>query len=224
MIAVVGLSSVLIPIFLPDSALNPNNGIFSWGLFVSAVILFSIAAFLLEFERISINSKEIGFIAILGAVSAASRVPFAAIPSIQPCTYLIICSGYVFGPIAGFMVGAITSLISNLFLGMGPWTLYQVFAWGLAGFFAGFIKLDKKWKLCLCGFVGGYLFGFITNLWFWSAVIYPLNLKTLLAVQANSFWFDSFHAIGNVIFLWIFGIKTIRIFERYKGRFHVERI
>ena len=122
------------------------------------------------------------------------------------------------------MVGAITALISNLFLGMGPWTLYQIFAWGLAGFVAGLIKLNKTWKLCLYGFSYGYLFGLITNIWFWSAFIYPLNLRTLLAVQMNSFWFDTFHALGNVIFLWIFGLKTIKIFERYKKRFHVERL
>ncbi|MEA3254248.1 MAG: ECF transporter S component [Candidatus Altiarchaeota archaeon] len=222
--SILGLASFLIPIFLPDSSLNPNKGMFTWGLFVSAVMLFSIAAFLLEFERITMSSKEIGFIAILGAVSAVSRVPFAVIPSVQPCTYLIICTGYVFGPIAGFMVGAITALISNLFLGMGPWTLYQIFAWGLAGFAAGFIKLNKTWKLCLYGFIHGYLFGLITNIWFWSAFIYPLNFRTLLAIQINSFWFDTFHALGNVIFLWIFGLKTIKIFERYKKRFHVERL
>ncbi len=219
---VVGLASFLIPIFVPDSSFNPNTG--TWGLFVFIITLLTVAAFLSEFERISMSSKEMGFIAILGAVSAVSRVPFAVVPGVQPSTFIIICTGYVFGPIAGFMVGAITPLISNLFLGMGPWTLYQILAWGLVGFTAGFIDLKRNWKLFLVGFMCGYFYGWITNMWFWSSFIYPLNLNTFLAVQVNSLWFDSLHAFGNVVFLWVFGPKTIRIFERYRGRFHIERI
>ncbi len=222
--SVLGLFSFLIPVFLPDSVFDPSSSAFSWGLFVSTVMFLGVAAFLLEFERSNVGSKEIGFIAVLGAVSAALRVPFAVVPGMQPSTFLIICSGYVFGPVAGFMVGALTALLSNIFLGMGPWTLYQVFAWGFIGFVSGFVNLNRRWKLVLTGFFGGYLFGGIMNLWFWSAFIYPLNLNTFLAVNVNSFWFDSLHAVGNGVFLWVFGPKTIKIFKRYRNRFHIEQI
>jgi energy-coupling factor transport system substrate-specific component len=149
------------------------------------------------------------------------RIPFAVIPNVQPCTYLIICSGYVFGPVAGFMVGSVTALVSNFFLGQGPWTLYQMLAWGLAGVSASYVRrfrLNTIW-LIVFGVIWGYLYGWIMNTWFWLSFIYPLTLKTFAVYQLNSIWFDTFHAIGNVIFLGLFGMRTIAILERFRQRF-----
>ena len=160
---------------------------------------------------------------MLGTISAVLRVPFAAIPNVQPCTFLIICSGCVFGPVAGFTVGAITALVSNFFLGHGPWTLYQMIAWGLGGLSAGYLnKLRLNRPLLIAfGILWGYLYGFITNIWFWTAFVYPLNLNTLVVTQLNTIWFDTFHAIGNAMFLGILGMKTISVMERFKKRFFV---
>ena len=106
------------------------SNVMNWGVLATLlVILVSVAVFF-EFEAAAISSKEIALVAMLGTIAAVMRVPFAAMPNIQPCTYLIICSGYVFGPLLGFMVGAITPLVSNFFLGQGPWTVYQMLAWG----------------------------------------------------------------------------------------------
>ena len=102
------------------------------------MVVLVILAFFFEFESAAMGAKEIALVAMLGTISAAVRIPFAAIPNVQPCTFIIICSGYIFGPLAGFMVGAVTALVSNLFLGQGPWTPYQMLAWGLAGSLCGF--------------------------------------------------------------------------------------
>ena len=101
----------------------------------------------------------------------------------------------MFGTVAGFAVGAITALVSNFFLGHGPWTPYQLLAWG-------------------------FLYGWITNTWFWASFIYPLRWKTFVTYQTNSIWFDTFHAIGNGIFLALLGTKTIVILERFRKRFN----
>ena len=63
------------------------------------------------------------------------------------------------------------------------------------------------------GILRGYLYRWITNLWFWTAFIYPLILNTFILTQVNTIWFDTFHAIGNGIFLGILGMKTIAISE-----------
>jgi energy-coupling factor transport system substrate-specific component len=200
----------------------PLNALMNWGLIATILVILVIIAFLFEFEAAAISSKEIALVAMLGTVSAVLRVPFAAIPSVQPCTYLIICSGYVFGPIAGFMVGAITALVSNFFLGQGPWTPYQMFAWGLVGVTAAYLRrfdLNTKW-LVVFGIISGYVFGWIMNVWTWAAFIYPLTFKTFIVTQLNSVWFDTFHAVGNAIFLGLFGEKTIAILGRFKKRFN----
>jgi len=194
----------------------------NWGLTATLLVILAIIAFFFEFEAAAISSKEIALVAMLGTISAVARVPFAAIPNLQPCTYLIICAGYVFGPVAGFMVGAITALVSNFFLGQGPWTPYQMFAWGLAGVSAAYIRQLKLGRagLVIFGALWGYLYGWIVNTWFWLSFIYPLTLKTFFLYQLNSLWFDTLHALGNAVFLGLFGVKTIAILERFRQRFN----
>lgn len=195
-----------------------------WVVSTFLVLLITLGAMFFQFEKGKISSKEISLIAILSGVSVISRLPFAAIPSVQPCTFIIICTGYVFGPVAGFMVGATTALLSNMFLGQGPWTLFQMLAWGLAGATASIVsKLKIKITgLIIFGAIWGYLFGWIMNLWFWLAYIYPHNLQTLTFYMGTSLGFDTLHALGNVIFLILLGERTIKIFQRYKNRFHIE--
>jgi len=220
LILVIGTAAFVIPTF--DSPLL--NSLLNWGVIATILVILTTVAFFFEFEAAAVSSKEIALVAMLGTISAVLRVPFAAIPNVQPCTYLIICTGYVFGPVAGFTVGAITALVSNFFLGQGPWTLYQMIAWGLAGVSAGYLsRFSMNTRLLVVfGILWGYLFGWITNIWFWTAFVYPLNLNTFILTQVNTIWFDTFHAIGNGIFLGILGMKTIAILQRFKRRFSVE--
>jgi len=214
---------VMVITFTISSVLIPSlNALVNWGIVAVILSVLVILAFFFRFESTILSSKEIALVSMLATTSAVLRIPFAAIPSFQPCTFLIICSGYVFGPIAGFMVGAMTPLISNFFLGQGPWTLYQMLAWGLIGFGSAYLrrfKLDRK-GLILIGVLCGFIFGFITNIYFWLYFIYPLTLRTFIFAQLTSLWFDVSHAVGNAIFLGLFGTRTIAILERYKKRFN----
>jgi energy-coupling factor transport system substrate-specific component len=217
LVLLICLASFLVPVFFPDLVIGGLN----WGIIAMVVMTLVILASFFKFESAALSSKEIALIAMLGTISAVSRVPFAAIPGVQPCTFFIICTGYVFGPIAGFMVGAETALVSNLFLGQGPWTLYQMFAWGLAGMSAAFMRRFKfgTLSLILFGIIWGYLFGWIMNTWYWVSFIYPLTFKTFLFYQITSVWFDTLHAASNALFLGLFGQKTITILERFAQRF-----
>jgi energy-coupling factor transport system substrate-specific component len=172
------------------------------------------------------SSKDISLTAMLAAVSAASRVPFAAIPSVQPCTFIIATTGYVFGWKKGLVVGMLTAFVSNMFLGTGPWTLFQMIAWGLVGvFFASLGRVFRRsnsrtavFALAAFGFLWGYVFGFIMNLWYLTAFGFPLTVKSVIALQAASFWFDTMHAAANAGFFLIFGMRVIAILDRFRRR------
>jgi energy-coupling factor transport system substrate-specific component len=209
--------------FLSPAFDLPWTGLLNWGLITAVLALLVCTALFFEFESLATTSKEIALVAMLGTIAAVLRVPFAAVPGVQPCTYLIICSGYVFGPVSGFTVGAITALISNFFLGHGPWTLYQMIAWGLAGLSAGLLsrlRLNKA-LLVVLGIIWGYLYGLITNLWYWTAYVYPLTLDSLIVTEMSSIWYDTLHAAGNAIFLGTLGVKTITVLNRFKERFSI---
>ena len=212
-----GAAAFTAPVLSP----SPLDILQNWALMSVILVALVIGAFFFEFEGSNIGSKEIAIIGILSTVSAVVRIPFAALPSVQPCTYLIICAGYVFGPLAGFMIGAMTALVSNLFLGQGPWTIYQMFAWGMAGVSAAYLKRLHPGRkgLTAFGVLWGYLFGVIINIWFWTSFIYPLTPRTFIISQLNSLWFDTAHAVGNAIFLGLMGKKTIAILERFHKKF-----
>ena len=218
LVLVIGATAVCLPIFFPSS----TNVLSNWGLLATVLAVLAIAAFFFEFEAAALSAKEVALVAMLGTLSAVLRIGFAAIPSVQPCTYLIICTGYVFGPVAGFMVGAMTPLVSNFFLGQGPWTPFQMLAWGLLGVLAAMLRrfnLGRLWLVVL-GVVGGYLYGWIVNTWYWASYIHPLTPNTFLVYQSHSVWLDTFHAIGNAAFLGFFGVRTIQILERFRKRFY----
>ena len=209
-----------------SSTLFPTlSALINWGLLAIFLVALVVLAFFSEFESAALSSKEVALVSMLATVSAVLRIPFAAIPSFQPCTFLIICSGYVFGPVAGFMVGAITPVISNFFLGQGLWTLYQMLAWGLIGYGAAFLRrFDPGRKgFVLFGVISAFVFGAITNISFWMLFVYPLTFSTLIFAQLSSLWFDIAHAIGNTLFLGLFGVRTIAILERYRKRFNWTR-
>jgi len=218
LILIIGAIAIALPVFSPGSSDVYAN----WGLIATVLAVLVVAAFFFEFEAAALSAKEVALVAMLGTMSAVLRIPFAAIPSVQPSTYLVICAGYVFGPVAGFMVGAITPLVSNFFLGQGPWTPFQMLAWGLLGVLAAYFRRFNlgRFGLVVLGIAGAYLYGWIVNTWYWASFIYPLTFKTFLVYQLSSIWLDTFHAMGNAVFLGLFGVKTIQILERFRKRFN----
>ena len=101
---------------------------------------------------------------------------------------------------------------------------WELIGWGLAGVSAAYLRrfeLGKK-SLIIFGVIWGYRYRWIMNTWYWASFIYPLTLRTFLTYQLTSIWFDTFHALGNAVFLGFFGMKTIAILQRFKRRFSIE--
>ncbi len=172
------------------------------------------------------NTKKITIIGTLSALASILRIPFSVIPSLQPTTFIVAVSGFVFGIRAGVLVGILSAFVSNLFLGQGLWTFMQMLSWGLVGLIYGFLgkvmhcSLDnsKKWIFAITLFIWGYLFGWIMNIWHWLTTSTELSIGTFLGINALSFPFDTTHAVGNFFFAMMFGEDVIRILSRYKSK------
>lgn len=192
------------------------------------ILLFIMALLYWKFEKKRISPREVAVIAVLSSLAAIGRVPVSFLPGVQPTTFLVIASGFVFGPVAGFMVGSTAALVSNFFLGQGPWTPWQMFAWGLAGISAGMLKrvvpgVGRAGMTIFC-FLWGYIFGWILNLWSWSGFIGVHTWETFLATYAASFWFDTLHAIGNAVFYLVFGTAIIKTLQRFRQKLEFQVI
>ncbi len=91
----------------------------------------------LAFEGRKPQARELVVIAVMCALSIASRVAIP-IPNFKATFAVIMLSGIALGPEAGFMVGAVTALVSNFFYGQGAYTPWQMMAYGAGGMLAGF--------------------------------------------------------------------------------------
>ncbi len=218
------LGVLLVLSLLPDNPLYSLN----WPLLSVTILCLGLLTLFRRFEKKGISSKEIAVIATLATLAAIVRVPFAVIAGIQPATFVVIISGYVFGSQIGFMVGAVAALVSNFFLGQGPWTPWQMFSWGVCGLLAGLLPArPNQFPLllfaALSGFCG-YLFGWLMNIWHWVGFVYPLNLQTFLATYLASLAFDTLHALGNVAFAVLFGPSFYHILLRYRKKLEVTSV
>ena len=190
------------------------------------IIILTFLPFAIGFSHEKRTTRELVMIAILGAVAAVSRVPFAPLPSVQPSTFVIIISGVVLGPQTGFVVGALTAIVSNIFLGQGPWTPWQMYAWGMIGLLAGYLRntwvMNNKAGQCIYGFIVGILFGWFMNIWVIFSLGQPVNWQTITIYNTASILFDLAHSFSNIFFLIVFShswIKTLHRFKRKYGLF-----
>src|SRR5690625_1156308 len=190
----------------------------------SVVIIGSMLLFFFyRFEMKKVQAREIVLLAMLAALAAISRVPFAGLPSVQPTSFVIISTGLFFGAESGFLIGAVAALVSNIFLGQGPWTPWQMFSWGLMGFSAGLIRRQRLMQRlpaqCAFGFFWGILYGWLMNLWIIVSNTQNLSLGFVVGVYANSISHDIAHAISNVVFIAIFSNKWGKILHRFKKKY-----
>ena len=198
-------------------------------LFITILVFLVIIAGYLYFEKSSLGTKEIAIIATLSAFAAICRLPFAAIPNVQPTTFIVALSGYVFGPYAGFLVGSTTAFVSNIFLGQGPWTPWQMFAWGLVGALSGFIGRRRPGGISVIAFsmvcfLYGFMFDWIMNLWHVLGFIKPLTVKAVMLAYLTGLTVDIMHACGNFVFSMIFFEKFHKVLLRSKRRLQVTYI
>ena len=98
-----------------------------------------------------------------------------------------------------------------------------MFAWGFIGYLAGQLKKSPifKFKKAILGygFLSGFIFGWIMNLWYIIGFINPISWQSILASYVASFYFDLTHGIATVVFLIpILGPWTKKL-ERIKTKF-----
>ena len=105
------------------------------------IIVLTMAAFFLHFESRKPQARELVLLAVLCALAVASRAIFGFVPHFKPMLAIVMLTGIAFGAEAGFLCGAISAFASNFIFGQGPWTPWQMFAYGIGGMLAGLFAL-----------------------------------------------------------------------------------
>ncbi|MDO4562645.1 MAG: ATP-binding cassette domain-containing protein [Clostridia bacterium] len=194
------------------------------------IVLESIAAFCTVFEKRSPHAREIVTLSTLAALAVASRLVFFALPQFKPLAAVVIIAGVSLGAEAGFLVGAVAAFVSNMFFGQGPWTPWQMFAFGMVGAVAGALfnspilqnLKKKKTPLCVFGALAVMLiYGGIMNAA--SVLMWQQNptVQMFSAEYVSGVPFDAVHATGVVFFLYFAAEPILEKIERIKNKYGV---
>jgi energy-coupling factor transport system substrate-specific component len=187
------------------------------------LLLAALLPVFVRLERRPLESRELVLLAVLSAIAAVSRIPFAALPSVKPVSAIVILSAYVFGAEAGFIIGAVAALVSNIYFGQGPWTPWQMFAWGMAGLSAGWLRntwwMKKRSGMLIFGFLWGFLFGWIMDVWYIISLPDAFSWGLVASAYISSFYFDLAHALSNVFFLAVLAGGWTKVLERFRKKY-----
>lgn len=187
---------------------------------IAALLILSIV---MRFESGNMGVKRLAVVGAISALSAASRLVIP-IPNVKPCTFLIIATGFAFGPEEGIMVGILTPAVSNMFLGQGPWTVWQMLMWALAGWSGSFLAA-KYPNISIEGFAAyNFLWGFIfgTPLDFMTWLTATDSFRVLPEYLIAGVPWNFVDGLGNLFFSLSIGKQTLWILNRYRQRFEVE--
>lgn len=212
---------VLIPfmVFVGVKLLNDRK----YNLVSIAIAFLACIPFFLGFEKGKTGARELVAVSVMTAISVLGRIIFAPIPGFKPVTAIVIITAIAFGSQAGFVTGAMSAIVSNIFYGQGPWTPFQMFAWGILGFLAGIIckrgQRPNSVILIVIGIIGGALFSVMMDVWSVINIEGGWNMQRYLALVLSSFSFMAIYCVSNVIFLLLFTRSFLEKLNRVKDKF-----
>ncbi len=179
----------------------------------------------LAYERRQPSARMVAVVGTLAAVAALGRDAFVALPDVKPITAMALVVGYALGPLPGFTVGAVGMLMSNFLLGQGPYTPWQMAAWGCVGLFGAVLgrlsgrRLGRV-PLALGCAIAALAAKEVMNLYTWT-IGASHTPAALLAVAGAGLPFDLTDMVASFLFGLAFGPELARLLARMRARMDI---
>lgn len=207
-----GAAAFLYPFFQPGLQQSVEygpirSGDMAW--LSTFTLVICLVILLYEIQSQAVNLRLAALLGMLVAINSALRFAEIAIPGpggFSPVFFLILVTGWVFGGRIGFLMGALTLLVSALVTGgVGPWLPGQMFTAGWVGMSAPLLRPLVEWirrregpdarnakaetaaigALVILGALWGLLYGAIMDLWAWPFLIGPQDQYWTPGVSAG---------------------------------------
>ncbi|HSD23051.1 MAG TPA: hypothetical protein VLB79_01855 [Solirubrobacterales bacterium] len=196
----------------------------SWEIAALAVLGLTLLGGFAWYERSRPPSQIVALVAALAAISVAGRVAFSPIPNVVPTTDITLIAGFTLGAGPGFAVGALSGLVSNFWLGQGPWTPWQMAGWGVTGLLGAWLAtltqrhVGRFGLAAVCAFAG-FAYGALLDFSLMITYGGEQSLDRFLAISARGVPFNIAHAAGNAALALVAGPAMVRMLIRYRRRF-----
>ena len=164
------------------------------------------------------NNKRIALLSILTGATVLGRIVMAPVPNVQPVTVILIFLSIYMGLADSLIVNALVIFISNMYLGFGPWTFYQILSYSIIIFLSFFLSKIKKFKNSMLlqtvfAAFSGILYGFIISIF--TAAMFS-KTSNFFVYYLNGLYFDIMHGIGNAV-LYVLLIPPLKVaLRKYK--------
>jgi energy-coupling factor transport system substrate-specific component len=247
MTTLLGIWAFIYPFFIPQSRSEETaSHAADAPLILFMVVVLCLGAIVADLETRAIDSKTVALLGVLVATNSLLR-PVQGPGGSSFILVLPILGGYVFGPLFGFLLGALSILVSAIFTGgVGPWMPFQMLSLGWVGLSSALLPrtfMSTLWRgraerclLASWGALLGLLFGALMNLWFWPYVAIESSYQPEQVWQpgaglgdaiqrytafylATSLPYDFWRGVGNAAILIFLGPPILRLLRRYKQRF-----
>ncbi len=238
LVVVVGAAAFLYPFWLPSSSLPDTAHAGDAPMVAALVGALAVGAVALEIRRGTMTGTTV---AVLGMLSAlAGLMKLLDLPGGgSGLFFLVVLAGAAFGPRFGMLLGLTSFAVSAVLSGgIGPWLPFQMLALGWMGGGAGLLGRATRrlppWTevgiLAAYGWVWGFIFGAILNLWFWPFQrggdlnwVPGMSLDQSLQrywsfYVATSLAWDAAGALANAVIIVAVGKPLMATLRRYADR------
>ena len=177
-----------------------------------------------KYEKKKPQTREHVVLAVMTALTVISRMIFAPVPGFKPVTAMVTICGMAFGRESGFLCGSLSAFVSNFFFGQGPWTPFQMIAWGSIGWFSGMLnrtgQMEKRRiRTAVFGILAGIWYSLVMNLWVVIGAGEGLEWIRYGAVFITSLPVTAEYCVSNVLFLWILVPGFMKRLKRVKYKY-----
>jgi energy-coupling factor transport system substrate-specific component len=197
----------------------------SWPLASFTIVGLVLALGWLAYERRRPSARMVAVVATLAAVAALGRDAFVALPDVKPITAMALVVGYALGPLPGFTVGALGMFASNMVLGQGPYTPWQMAAWGmvgLAGAALGALSRRRlgRVQLALACALAAVAAKEVMNVYTWTLGA-SHTPAAFAAIAGTALPFDVTDTVASFLFGLAFAPELARLLARMRARMNV---
>tara|TARA_B100000424_G_scaffold159365_1_gene121972 strand:- start:13180 stop:13731 length:552 start_codon:yes stop_codon:yes gene_type:complete len=147
------------------------------------------------------KKKDILVLVSITLAAAASRILLEPFPNVQPVTLMCLIVGASLGARRGMAFAIITTLLSNIVLSHGWWTLFQATGWAAVAFAGSKLSLIVNNKLAMRRLVIASIVTSVLFDWWVSLSIYTtgMTLQEFGIYILNGLPFDVVHALASVV-------------------------